>query len=551
MKKQTPLLLLFIFFVSIIKSQSWTTTGNSTGAGAILGTTSNQPINFYTSGTKKATLTTGGVLNIGGLAGTGSRFLQTNSSGDLIEWTGSGGDNNKALFGDNTFKTLPFTFESTKMSINNGVKLGIGTTDPTAELHVIGDAKLSGKVTASNGFMLNATDGISYSSTNNTIIFGKLASGGNTPLNSCYTLPSGFTWSQADGYSCFKAPSGSQVNATLRMYISPTTGGGYLEVDGVDNNNAYNVLNINTNCGRNTNINTGTNGGNVNIGSSVTGSQVNFGHFVKMLKHLEIGDVSAGILSAPTNVALDLHVNSGKGLKVRTTSNNGTSGYNTDDMITVETTANVGFGTNAYKMLNVNSDGKTIINSLDFTSFVIKDINISTNPETFRLYADGLTEILPQNSKALSILNPSNSNGETFSIDRNGYTEIKVRGTMPNSYGSSPRVFTVRDMTIANGKDIFVVKADGKVYAREVEINLTTNFPDYVFDKSYNLKSIPELASYIKTEKHLPGFESAEHYEKNGLNVNSMIVKQQEKIEELILYIIQLEERIRSIEKSK
>ncbi len=99
-----------------------------------------------------------------------------------------------------------------------------------------------------------------------------------------------------------------------------------------------------------------------------------------------------------------------------------------------------------------------------------------------------------------------------------------------------------------NNKDLFTVRADGKVYAREVEINLSTNFPDYVFAKDYALKSIAEVSGYIDQHQHLPGFEKGEFYEKNGINVNDMFTKQQEKIEEQMLYIIQLEKRLQGLD---
>jgi len=120
---------------------------------------------------------------------------------------------------------------------------------------------------------------------------------------------------------------------------------------------------------------------------------------------------------------------------------------------------------------------------------------------------------------------------------------------MPSPYGTSgsPRVFTIRD-TSANNKDLFVVTSVGKAYAREVEISLVPNFPDYVFDKNYKLPKISEVAEYIEQNKHLNGFEKGEYYEKNGINVNEMFVKQQEKLEEIMLYIIQLEKRNTTLE---
>jgi len=46
----------------------------------------------------------------------------------------------------------------------------------------------------------------------------------------------------------------------------------------------------------------------------------------------------------------------------------------------------------------------------------------------------------------------------------------------------------------------------------------------------------------------LPGFENAEYYIKNGIKTSEMFIKQQEKIEELTLYIIELHKKIEALE---
>jgi len=81
---------------------------------------------------------------------------------------------------------------------------------------------------------------------------------------------------------------------------------------------------------------------------------------------------------------------------------------------------------------------------------------------------------------------------------------------------------------------------NGKVHAEEVIVDLSIPQPDYVFEKDYNLKSLEELESYIKTNKHLPGVPSAEEVKENGMNSGQMQTKLLEKVEELTLYAIEL-----------
>lgn len=90
---------------------------------------------------------------------------------------------------------------------------------------------------------------------------------------------------------------------------------------------------------------------------------------------------------------------------------------------------------------------------------------------------------------------------------------------------------------------------DGKAICEELKVQLSGNWPDYVFHKNYNLKSFDELRRYIETNKHLPNIPAAAEVEKNGIEVGDMQKKMMEKIEELTLYILQLEGKVSELEK--
>jgi hypothetical protein len=105
----------------------------------------------------------------------------------------------------------------------------------------------------------------------------------------------------------------------------------------------------------------------------------------------------------------------------------------------------------------------------------------------------------------------------------------------------------------------FRAYANGLVRAREVRVNLSSIAPDYVFDKSYKLLSLPEVEQFISKYKHLPNVASAQEMTNEGsINVNDMQFKLLEKVEELTLYLIQLnkenqelKERVSIIENQK
>lgn len=80
----------------------------------------------------------------------------------------------------------------------------------------------------------------------------------------------------------------------------------------------------------------------------------------------------------------------------------------------------------------------------------------------------------------------------------------------------------------------------GTVHATEVKVDLNVPGPDYVFEASYDLKSLTEVEAYIKKNKHLPEVPSAREMEKNGINVSEMNMLLLKKIEELTLHLIKV-----------
>jgi hypothetical protein len=65
------------------------------------------------------------------------------------------------------------------------------------------------------------------------------------------------------------------------------------------------------------------------------------------------------------------------------------------------------------------------------------------------------------------------------------------------------------------------------------------------------LMPLNEVAEYIKQNSHLPEIPSAKEVEENGVELGDMQRKLIIKIEELTLYILQLEQRLSGMEKMK
>jgi hypothetical protein len=94
----------------------------------------------------------------------------------------------------------------------------------------------------------------------------------------------------------------------------------------------------------------------------------------------------------------------------------------------------------------------------------------------------------------------------------------------------------------------FKVTGNGEVFARRYTTTLN-NIPDYVFKEGYNLMSLNELKTFINTQQHLPNIPSEKEFQKDGVDIGELNRLLLEKVEELTLYILQLEERISKIEK--
>lgn len=94
----------------------------------------------------------------------------------------------------------------------------------------------------------------------------------------------------------------------------------------------------------------------------------------------------------------------------------------------------------------------------------------------------------------------------------------------------------------------YQLAVEGKIGAREVEVK-TRSWADFVFDKDYNLPSLDFVASYVKTEKHLPNIQSADEVKTNGISIGEMNAKLLQKTEELTLYAIKQQKRIDQLEK--
>ena len=94
----------------------------------------------------------------------------------------------------------------------------------------------------------------------------------------------------------------------------------------------------------------------------------------------------------------------------------------------------------------------------------------------------------------------------------------------------------------------YALAVDGDAIFNKVVIKTTNTWPDYVFAKNYNLRSLTEVKAFITQNGHLPDVPSSKQVEEHGVNVAEMNVILLKKVEELTLYLMEFEERLAKME---
>jgi hypothetical protein len=136
-----------------------------------------------------------------------------------------------------------------------------------------------------------------------------------------------------------------------------------------------------------------------------------------------------------------------------------------------------------------------------------------------------------------------------FFFDVSGNSRIGGNATVTGQLTVNNKVLIGTNNTPASlgaintsGYRLFV---DGGILTEEVLVR--TGWADYVFEKGYNLQPLEEVEQHIQTQGHLPGVPSAAKVETEGLKLAENAVNQQVKIEELFLYVIELNKTVQAL----
>ena len=89
----------------------------------------------------------------------------------------------------------------------------------------------------------------------------------------------------------------------------------------------------------------------------------------------------------------------------------------------------------------------------------------------------------------------------------------------------------------------YKLAVNGSAVFTQAVVKNYNNWPDYVFDSTYSLQPLDKVENYIKANKHLPNIPSASEIKSKGLDLGDISTRQQAKIEELTLYLIELKKQ--------
>ncbi len=547
----------------------WATDGNSASSGNFLGTTNAQPLLFRTNNLSAMTIAVNGQITMNSLSSFGSGVVTHNNNGTLIT-TPFPNDTNTVLTGSGQFRSVTtlsgWTRIGTHLYNSNTGNVGIGTSSPQYLLDVNGDAWFSGTVYAmgiilTNKLLTDTVKATSMFSLNNTLF---MRGGG---LSEMYTTSGDLRIQSQVGYSGntvmhagtsgnvgigtftpqYKLDVNGDVNLSGRTYVYR-----FISNNG-DSSIRFGDSTMILNYGLGNILNNSTTGAykGMGIGVSAFGSGL---HSTALGYRVRANGVGSIIIGSVDN-ASTMFNNIPSSLMIGFNSNIPTIFVGPG--IGNGTLGKVGIGTTTPTALFQVENGINRIvfdqsgsNAMGFASYI--GFNVHRDPASgwYKTIGDGAL----------------NNSGSTIFQDSEGALRFYVFGNTGNGadqtvdpiHLETQSIMTLRPERVQIGQAVVStgspfndastkLSVDGRILCKDLVVT-AVDWQDEVFDSTYILMPLDSVAGYIATNKHLPGVKAESEIENNGMSVVETAEVQQKKIEELMLYILQLDKRMKVIE---
>lgn len=560
---------LFLLIPVLSFSQTpakWNVNGNATVNGDFLGTTNNQPLIFYTNNVETMRLKTNGELRINNLGGFGNGLVTVNNNGALGN-TPFTNDSNHVLTGAGTFRNSssfgPWEQNGNFVFVSSG-KVGIGTNNPQYKLDVNGNAHFNGTVFANGINLLNKMEADTIKGVSMVEVHDNLEIAGGA-LNELYTKTGDLRLQSHSGNNGnlllttgtggnvgvgiytpqykFDVNGDARISGSVSTHrIKPLPGDTVVMIgdSSIWFSNSNKIYSTPYSVFRGLSIGSPTSSAQ-GLSSLAIGTRV-----------WTTGAADNAIIIGSGSVAASMSNNIANSLMVGFNSNIPTlfigaaSGINTIGRVGVGTTnprANFQVGDNVQKVTMGSSYGIVGSNGYTFSNAYIGFNVARVSNDQWETENDGGSNggvvLLGDMGGGFRVIGLPSTGGTNQNMNDQfiaDHTKFYVRHNGRVVIGSETVVNGPRDLPST------LLTVSGTVVCKELFV--TQNFwADSVFAPEYVLMPLDSLENYLSVNGHLPGVPSEQEVKANGSNLGQTDVVLLTKIEELTLYMLQLQKQ--------
>ncbi len=193
-----------------------------------------------------------------------------------------------------------------------------------------------------------------------------------------------------------------------------------------------------------------------------------------------------------------------------------------------------------------------VTNSITSNSDIsVGNINDKTTGYGAKLYLNGLSEagcdpvwmskyIVSQDNTELRISIGDNDSGDDkFAIGSTFWEDGQFKPWLT--------VFNNGNVQIGTTNTTGNLIVNGNINATEVNVKSDV-WSDFVFDKDYKLRDLKEVDQFIQDNGHLPEIPSAAEVKEKGVNIVEVQAKLLQKVEEMTLYLLAQEKKMKAMQ---